>query len=39
LFYLPTPEYIDEVIQQLCDVDMDLKEEGSIAGFLGVHIQ
>jgi hypothetical protein len=39
LFYSPKPEYIDEVIQKLRDAEMDLEEEGSVAGFLGVHIE
>jgi hypothetical protein len=39
LFYSPKPEYIDEVIQKLRDAEMELEEEGSVAGFLGVHIE
>jgi len=39
LFYSPRPEYIDEVIQKLCNADMELEVEGSVAGFLGVHIE
>lgn len=39
LFYSPKPEYIDEVIQKLRDEGMDLEEEGSVAGFLGIHIE
>jgi Reverse transcriptase (RNA-dependent DNA polymerase) len=38
LFFSPKEEYIDVVIQQLCDLDMDLKVEGEVSGFLGVHI-
>jgi Reverse transcriptase (RNA-dependent DNA polymerase) len=38
LFYSPKEEWIDEVIQQLKDNDMDLEVEGEVAGFLGVHI-
>ena len=36
LFYSPKQEYINEVIQKLRDNEMDLEEEGSVAGFLGV---
>jgi len=39
LFYSPKAEYIDEVIQKLRNEDMDLEEEGDVAGFLGVHIE
>ena len=39
LFYSPRQEYIDEVIQQLQEQGMDLEVEGSVAGFLGVHIE
>jgi hypothetical protein len=39
LFYSPRQEYIDEVIQQLQEQGMDLEVKGSVAGFLGVHIE
>jgi hypothetical protein len=39
LFYSPKPEYIDDVIRQLRERDMDLEEEGNVAGFLGVHLE
>jgi hypothetical protein len=38
LFYSPRVEYINEVIEKLKALDMDLEVEGSVAGFLGVHI-
>jgi hypothetical protein len=38
LLYSPKAEYIDEVLQQLKDHDMDLEVEDDVAGFLGVHI-
>ena len=38
LFYASKQEYIDEVIQRLRDAKMDLEVEGTVAGFLGVHI-
>jgi hypothetical protein len=38
LFYSPKVEYINEVIDRLKALDMDLEVEGSVAGFLGVHI-
>jgi hypothetical protein len=39
LLYSPKAEYIDEVLQQLKDHDMDLEVEDDVAGFLGVHIE
>jgi Reverse transcriptase (RNA-dependent DNA polymerase) len=39
LFFSPKVEYIDEVIQQLRDSEMELEVEDSVAGFLGVHIE
>jgi hypothetical protein len=39
LFYSPRQEYIDEVIQQQQEQGMDLEVKGSMAGFLGVHIE
>jgi len=39
LFYSPKQEYIDEVIEKLQDQEMGLEVEGSITGFLGVHIE
>lgn len=39
LFYSPKEEYINQVIQQLRDADMELEVEGEVAGFLGVHIK
>jgi hypothetical protein len=38
LFYSPKVEYIDEIIECLCQRGMDLEVEGEVAGFLGVHI-
>jgi Reverse transcriptase (RNA-dependent DNA polymerase) len=38
LFYASKAEYIDQVIQQIKDSDMDLEVEGEVAGFLGVHM-
>jgi hypothetical protein len=38
LFYSSRQEYIDEVIQRLRNAEMDLEVEGTVAGFLGVHI-
>jgi Reverse transcriptase (RNA-dependent DNA polymerase) len=38
-FYSPKEAYIDEVILQLREQDMDLEVEGEVAGFLGVHIK
>ena len=39
LFFSPKPEYIDEVVTKLSDSDLELEEEDSVAGFLGVHIE
>ena len=39
LFYSPRKEWIDEVIQQIKQQELELQIEDSIAGFLGVHIQ
>ena len=39
LFYSRRVEYIDEAIEQLRNADMELEVEGSVAGFLGVHIE
>ena len=39
LFYSSKQEYIDEAIKQLQEADMDLEIEGTVAGFLGVHIE
>jgi hypothetical protein len=38
LFFLPKAEYIDEIIQRLRDNDMELEEESSVGGFLGVNM-
>jgi hypothetical protein len=38
LFFSPKEEYIDEIIQRLRDDDMELEEESSVAGFLGVNM-
>jgi Reverse transcriptase (RNA-dependent DNA polymerase) len=38
LFFSPMEQYIDEVIQRLRDDDMELEEESSVAGFLGVNM-
>ena len=38
LFYSPKQEWIDESIQKLREQHMELEVEGSVAGFLGVHI-
>lgn len=38
LFYSPNMQYIDEVIEQLRQQEMDLEVEGEVLGFLGVHI-
>jgi hypothetical protein len=39
LFYSPKEEYIQAIIEQLKQEEMDLEVEGEVAGFLGVHIQ
>jgi hypothetical protein len=39
LFYSLRAEYIDEVIEKLKEQEMDLEVEGSVASFLGVHIE
>jgi hypothetical protein len=39
LFYSPKTEYIDELIEKLKAQDMELEVEGTVAGFLGVHIE
>ena len=39
LFYSPQKEWIDEVIQQIKQQELELEIEDSIASFLGVHIQ
>ena len=39
LFYSPHKEWIDEVIKQLEQQELELEIEDSIAGFLGVHIE
>ena len=39
LFYSRRVEYIDEAIERLRNADMELEVEGSVAGFLGVHIE
>jgi hypothetical protein len=38
LFYSSKQEYIDEAIKKLKEAEMDLEIEGTVAGFLGVHI-
>ena len=38
LFFSPKGEYIDEIIQKLRQDDMELEEESSVAGFLGVNM-
>jgi hypothetical protein len=38
LFFSPKEEYIDIVVQQLRDNEMELEVEGEVAGFLGVHM-
>lgn len=38
LFFSPEPKYIDEAIAKLRGKGMELEEEASVAGFLGVHI-
>ena len=39
LLFSPRPEYIDEVLAQLKEEELDLKEEDDVAGFLGVNVQ
>ena len=40
LFYSPKREYIDEILDKLkSDEHAELEVEGSVAGFLGVHIE
>ncbi len=39
LFYSRRVEHIDEAIERLRNADMELEVEGSVAGFLGVHIE
>jgi hypothetical protein len=38
LLFSPRSEYIDEVLAQLRDEQMDLEEEDDVAGFLGVDV-
>ena len=38
LLFLPQAEYIDEVLSQLQEENLDLKEEDDVAGFLGVKV-
>jgi Reverse transcriptase (RNA-dependent DNA polymerase) len=38
LFFSPREDVIDEIITKLHAAEMDLEVEGSVAGFLGVHI-
>ena len=38
LFFSPKGEYIDEIIQKLRQDDMELEEESSVDGFLGVNM-
>ena len=38
LFFLPKEEYINEIIQKLRSDKMELEEESSVAGFLGVNM-
>ncbi|CAJ1961247.1 unnamed protein product [Cylindrotheca closterium] len=39
LFFSPEQKYIDEAIAKLREKGMELEEEASVAGFLGVHIE
>ena len=39
LFYSPCKEWIDKVIQQIEQQELELEIEDSISGFLGVHIK
>jgi hypothetical protein len=38
LFFLPREDFINEVIEQLSQCNLNLEVEDSVAGFLGVHI-
>jgi hypothetical protein len=38
LLFSPRPEYIDEVLSQLREENLDLEEEDDVAGFLGVKV-
>lgn len=38
LFFSPNAKYIDETIEKLRERGMELEVEGSVAGFLGVHL-
>ena len=39
LLFSPRAEYIDEVLTQLKEEELDLEEEDDVAGFLGVNVQ
>ena len=39
LFYSPRREWIDKVIHQIEQHELELEIEDSVAGFLGVHIK
>ena len=39
LLFSPRPEYIDEVLSQLREEDLELEEEDDVAGFLGVNVE
>ena len=38
LFFSPEEKFMDEVIKNLRETDLELQVEESVAGFLGVHI-
>ena len=38
LLFSPRPEYIDEVLTQVREEDLELEEEDDVAGFLGVNV-
>jgi Reverse transcriptase (RNA-dependent DNA polymerase) len=39
LLFSPRPEYIDDVLAQLREENLDLEEEDDVAGFLGVNVE
>jgi Reverse transcriptase (RNA-dependent DNA polymerase) len=39
LLFSPNEKYIDEVVAKLSASEMELEEEDSVAGFLGVHLE